>query len=51
MDGARNEARIGHSAGSGATSSTVSEEEENYDDKIMIDHSADEITTEEAAEL
>lgn len=30
---------------------TVSEEEENYDDKIMIDHSADEITTEEAAEL
>ena len=30
---------------------TVSEGEENYDDKIMIDHSADEITTEEAAEL
>ena len=29
----------------------VSEGEENYDDKIMIDHSADEITTEEAAEL
>lgn len=27
---------------------TVSEEEENYDDKIMLDHSADEITTEEA---
>lgn len=27
---------------------TVSEGEENYDDKIMIDHSADEITTEEA---
>ncbi len=30
---------------------TVSEEEENYDDKIMLDHSADEITTAEAAEL
>ncbi len=30
---------------------TVSEEEENYDDKIMLDHSADEITTEEATEL
>ena len=29
----------------------VSEGEENYDDTIMIDHSADEITTEEAAEL
>ncbi len=30
---------------------TVSEEEENYDDKIMLDHSADEITTAEATEL
>ena len=30
---------------------TVSEEEEDYDDKIMIDHSADEITTEESTEL
>ncbi len=30
---------------------SVSEEEENYDDKIMLDHSADEITTEEASEL
>ncbi len=30
---------------------TVSEEEENYDDKIMLDHSADEITTAEASEL
>lgn len=30
---------------------TVSEEENNYDDKIMLDHSADEITTEEASEL
>ena len=30
---------------------TVSEGEENYDDKIMIDHSADEITTAEATEL
>ena len=30
---------------------TVSEGEASYDDKIMIDHSADEITTEEAAEL
>ncbi len=30
---------------------TVSEEEDCYDDKIMIDHSADEITTEEAAML
>ncbi len=30
---------------------TVSENEENYDDKIMLDHSADEITTEEASEL
>ncbi len=30
---------------------TVSEEEEDYDDKTMLDHSADEITTEEAAEL
>ena len=27
---------------------TISEEEENYDDKHMVDHSADEITTEEA---
>jgi len=27
---------------------TLSEEEENYDDKIMLDNSADEITTEEA---
>ena len=30
---------------------TVSEDEENYDDKIMLDHSADEISTEEANEL
>ena len=30
---------------------TVSEEEENYDDRVMLDHSADEITTEEATEL
>ncbi|MBQ7900931.1 MAG: cofactor-independent phosphoglycerate mutase [Clostridia bacterium] len=30
---------------------TVSEEQENYEDKIIIDHSADEITTEEAAQL
>ena len=30
---------------------TLSEEEENYDDKIIIDHSADEITTEEADKL
>lgn len=30
---------------------TLSEGEENYDDKIIIDHSADEITTEEADEL
>lgn len=30
---------------------TVSEEQDNYDDRIMIDHSADEITTEEADEL
>lgn len=30
---------------------TVSEDEENYDDKIMLDHSADEISTEEASEL
>ena len=30
---------------------TVSEEQESYDDKIMLDHSADEITTEEATEL
>ncbi len=30
---------------------TVSEEEKSYDDKTMIDHSADEITTEEASEL
>ena len=30
---------------------TVSEDEENYEDKIMLDHSADEITTAEADEL
>lgn len=30
---------------------TLSEEEEQYEDKIMIDHSADEITTAEADEL
>ncbi len=30
---------------------TLSEEEENYDDKIILDHSADEITTAEADEL
>ena len=30
---------------------TVSEDEENYEDRIMIDHSADEISTEEADEL
>lgn len=30
---------------------TISEEEAEYDDKIMIDHSADEITTAEADEL
>lgn len=30
---------------------TISEEEENYEDKHMIDHSADEISTEEADEL
>ena len=30
---------------------TVSEEEESYEDRHMIDHSADEITTEEADEL
>lgn len=30
---------------------TVSEEEDDYDKRIMLDHSADEITTEEAAEL
>ena len=30
---------------------TISEEEENYEDKIMLDHSADEITTEEADKL
>ncbi|MBE6551671.1 MAG: cofactor-independent phosphoglycerate mutase [Ruminococcaceae bacterium] len=30
---------------------TVSEDEENYEDKIMIDHSAGEITTEEARVL
>lgn len=30
---------------------TLSEAEENYDDKIILDHSADEITTAEAAEL
>lgn len=30
---------------------TLSEDEENYDDKIILDHSADEISTEEASEL
>lgn len=30
---------------------TLTEEEENYDDKIITDNSADEISTEEAAEL
>ncbi len=30
---------------------TLSEDEENYDDKIILDHSADEITTAEADEL
>lgn len=30
---------------------TVSEDEDNYDDRTMLDHSADEITTEEADEL
>lgn len=30
---------------------TLSEDEENYEDRIMLDHSADEITTEEADEL
>ena len=30
---------------------TLSEEEENYDDKIILDHSADEITTPEADQL
>lgn len=30
---------------------TVTEDEENYEDKIILDHSADEITTEEAAQL
>ncbi len=30
---------------------TISEDEENYEDRIMIDHSADEISTEEADEL
>jgi len=30
---------------------TISEEEEDYDEKIMLDHSADEITTDEAREL
>ncbi len=30
---------------------TISDEEENYEDKIMLDHSADEISSEEAAEL
>lgn len=30
---------------------TLSEEEENYEDKIILDHSADEITTAEADEL
>lgn len=30
---------------------TISEEEEDYDDKTMLDHSADEITTAEASEL
>lgn len=30
---------------------TLSEDEDNYDDRIMLDHSADEITTDEAREL
>ena len=30
---------------------TISEDEENYEDRIMLDHSADEITTAEADEL
>ncbi len=30
---------------------TVTEDEEQYEDKIILDHSADEITTEEAAQL
>ncbi|MBR5448307.1 MAG: phosphoglycerate mutase, partial [Clostridia bacterium] len=30
---------------------TISEDEESYEDRIMIDHSADEISTEEADEL
>ncbi len=30
---------------------TLSEEEENYEDRRMLDHSADEITTDEAAQL
>ncbi|MBQ2729632.1 MAG: cofactor-independent phosphoglycerate mutase [Clostridia bacterium] len=30
---------------------TLSEDEENYEDRIMLDHSADEITTEEADQL
>ncbi len=30
---------------------TLSEEEENYEDKIMVDYSSDEITTEEAEKL
>ena len=30
---------------------TLSEDEENYEDKIILDHSADEITTEEADKL
>lgn len=30
---------------------SLSEEEENYEDRIMLDHSADEISTEEAREL
>ena len=30
---------------------TVSEDEDSYEDRIMLDHSADEITTEEADEL
>ena len=28
---------------------TISDEEENYEDKIMLDHTADEISSEEAA--
>ncbi len=30
---------------------TLSEDEENYEDRVMLDHSADEITTKEANEL